>query len=103
MLGHDHSALYSYPDEMPSSDPELPYVKHYKGEVEELGLTFSFVEDRMGRVVTHELVPGGRGIDVINSNRISSTTWRTSRCTNRSCSSWPPSGRAYGTSSHRTG
>ena len=75
MLGHDHSALYSYLDEMPSSDPELhknlTYVKHYDGDVEDLGLTFSFDQDLMGKLVTHELVPGGRGINVTNSNRIS--------------------------------
>lgn len=60
---------------MPSSDPELhknlTYVKHYEGDVEDLGLTFSFDQDLMGKLVTHELVPGGRGINVTNSNRIS--------------------------------
>lgn len=105
VLGHDHSALYSYLDEMPSSDPELhknlTYVKHYEGDVEDLGLAFSFdqvllllllllitlllhhllflcllplsliLQDLMGRIVTHELVPGGRSINVTNSNRIS--------------------------------
>jgi len=75
VLGHDHSALYSYLDEMPSSDPELhknlTYIKHYEGDVEDLGLTFSFDQDTMGRIVTHELVPGGRSINVTNSNRIS--------------------------------
>ena len=75
VLGHDHSALYSYLDEMPSSDPELhknlTYVKHYEGDVEDLGLTFSFDQDVLGRLVTHELVPGGRGVNVTNTNRIS--------------------------------
>jgi len=75
VLGHDHSALYSYLDEMPSSDPELhknlTYVKHYEGDVEDLGLTFSFDQDIMGKIVTHELIPGGRSINVNNSNRIS--------------------------------
>jgi len=75
VLGHDHNALYSYLDEMPSSDPELhknlAYVKHYEGNVEDLGLTFSFDQDIMGKIVTHELIPGGRSIDVTNSNRIS--------------------------------
>ena len=46
MLGHDHTSMYSYFDEMSSSDPELyknlTYIKHYEGDVEELGLTFSF-------------------------------------------------------------
>lgn len=75
VLGHDHSALYSYLDEMPSSDPELhknlTYVKHYDGEVEDLGLTFSFDQDILGQIVTHELIPGGRSINVTASNRIS--------------------------------
>jgi len=75
VLGHDHSALYSYLDEMPSSDPELhknlTYVKHYEGDVEDLGLTFSFDQDIMGKIVTHELIPGGRSINVTNTNRIS--------------------------------
>jgi len=75
VLGHDHNALYSYLDEMPSSDPELhknlTYVKHYEGDVEDLGLTFSFDQDIMGKIVTHELIPGGRSINVTNSNRIS--------------------------------
>ena len=60
---------------MPSSDPELhknlTYVKHYEGDVEDLGLTFSFDQDIMGKIVTHELIPGGRSINVNNSNRIS--------------------------------
>ena len=46
LTGHDHTSLYSYFDEMCSSDPELyknlTYVKHYEGDVEDLGLTFSF-------------------------------------------------------------
>jgi len=74
VLGHDHTTLYSYFDEMSSSDPELyknlTYIKHYEGDVEDLGLTFSFDQDVMGRIVSHELVPGGRSIDVTNRNRI---------------------------------
>jgi len=74
VLGHDHTSLYSYFDEMSSSDPELyknlTYVKHYEGDVEDLGLTFSFDQDVMGRIVTHELVAGGRSVDVNNRNRI---------------------------------
>ena len=46
ILGHDHTSMYSYFDEMSSSDPELyknlTYIKHYTGDVEDLGLTFSF-------------------------------------------------------------
>ena len=75
ILGHDHNAMYSYLDEMSSADPELhknlTYVKHYDGDVEDLGLTFSFDQDFLGKVVTHELVTGGRAINVTNNNRIS--------------------------------
>jgi len=74
VLGNDHSALYSYLDEMASADPELyknlTYVKHYEGDVEDLGLTFSFDQDVLGRIISHELVPGGRSINVTNENRI---------------------------------
>ena len=75
VLGHDHSAMYSYLDEMSSADPELhknlTYVKHYDGDVEDLGLTFSFDQDYLGKIVTHELITGGRAINVTNNNRIS--------------------------------
>jgi len=75
ILGHDHHAMYSYLDEMTSADPELhknlTYVKHYDGDVEDLGLTFSFDQDYLGKVVTHELITGGRAINVTNNNRIS--------------------------------
>ena len=76
VLGKDHStAFYSYIDELPSFDQELyrnlTYVKHYDGDVSDLELSFSFDEDVMGRIVTHELVPGGRGVVVTSENRIS--------------------------------
>ena len=76
VLGKDHStAFYSYIDELPSFDQELyrnlTYVKHYEGDVSELELTFSFDEDVMGSIRTHELVPGGRGVVVTAENRIS--------------------------------
>lgn len=74
VLGQQQSALYSWIDELPSLDAELyknlAYVKHYDGDVCELGLTFSVDEDRMGRIVTHELVPGGKAVSVTKENRI---------------------------------
>ena len=39
--------------------------------IELLPPSFSFDEDVMGRIVTHELVPGGRGVVVTGENRIS--------------------------------
>jgi len=75
ILGKDHAvAYYSYVDELPSLDAELykqlTYVKHYEGDISDLGLTFSFDHDVMGQVVTHELIPGGKGTNVNSSNRI---------------------------------
>lgn len=77
ILGKAHAgvAYYSYVDELPSLDSELyrqlTYVKHYKGDFSDLGLTFSFDQDVLGQIVTHELVPGGRGVAVSSGNRIS--------------------------------
>ena len=35
----------------------------------DLDLTFSYDEDSMGKIVTHELVPGGKAIAVTNDNK----------------------------------
>jgi ubiquitin-protein ligase E3 B len=39
--------------------------------MEDLCLTFSFEEEFLGKMVTHELIPGGSGISVTADNRIS--------------------------------
>ncbi|XP_022183812.2 ubiquitin-protein ligase E3B [Nilaparvata lugens] len=74
VLGQTQQALYSCMDELPSLDKDLyrslTYVKHHEGDVADLDLTFSVDEDVMGRVVTHELVPGGRLMPVNNQNKI---------------------------------
>ncbi|XP_014785402.1 ubiquitin-protein ligase E3B isoform X2 [Octopus bimaculoides] len=74
ILGHQQSSTYSSLDELPSLDPELAkslsYLKHYEGDVSELDLTFSCDEDCMGRLETHELVPGGKVIGVTDENKI---------------------------------
>lgn len=74
VLGQQQSPLYSCIDELPSLDPELyknlTYVKHYDGDVCDLGLTFSVDEDFMGRIMSHELIPGGRAVAVTKENRI---------------------------------
>lgn len=71
--GQTAVAFYSCVDELPSLDPDLyrslSYIKHYDGDVSKLDLTFSSDEDRMGKVVTHELTPGGRAIPVTNENK----------------------------------
>ncbi|KAH1003133.1 ubiquitin-protein ligase E3B isoform X1 [Dendroctonus ponderosae] len=72
--GQTSQAMYSSVDELPSLDPalyrSLSYVKHYEDDVADLNLTFSVDDDHMGRVVTHELVPGGRAVPVTKDNII---------------------------------
>lgn len=74
VIGEQQGALYSSIDQLRSLDPELyknlTYVKHYEGNVEDLGLTFSYDEERMGEVVTHDLRPAGKLLPVTNDNRI---------------------------------
>ena len=74
VIGEQQSALYSSIDQLPSLDPELyknlAYIKHYEGNVEDLGLTFSYDEERLGEVVSHELRPAGKLLPVTNDNRI---------------------------------
>ncbi|KAL7047920.1 hypothetical protein ACKWTF_003149 [Chironomus riparius] len=74
VLGQTQQALYSCIDELSSLDNELyrnlSFIKHYEGDVSDLGLTFSVDEDIMGKVVTHELFPSGRLTAVTNENRI---------------------------------
>ncbi|KAI1292289.1 Ubiquitin-protein ligase E3B [Halotydeus destructor] len=74
VLGQQQSVLYSSIDELPSLDAELyknlTYIKHYDGDVADLGLTFSVDEDCMGKIVTHELMPGGRAVPVTKETRI---------------------------------
>ena len=67
--------LYSYLDELPSLDAELfkqlQFVKHYDGDIEDLGLTFSVDENEFGKIVTHELMPGSSCTSVTNQNKVS--------------------------------
>lgn len=74
LLGQTQQALYSCMDELPSLDNELyrslTFIKHYQGDVSELDLTFSVDEDVMGKIVTNELLPGGKVRPVTNYNRI---------------------------------
>uniref|UniRef100_T1HNF1 HECT-type E3 ubiquitin transferase n=1 Tax=Rhodnius prolixus TaxID=13249 RepID=T1HNF1_RHOPR len=51
-----------------SSNRSLTYIKHLDGDVSQLDLTFSVDHDVMGRLVTYELVPGGRALAVTNHN-----------------------------------
>ncbi|XP_066590975.1 ubiquitin-protein ligase E3B [Prorops nasuta] len=72
--GQAGGALYSCLDELASLDRDLyrslTLVKHYKGDVAQLELTFSLDEDILGKLVTHELRAGGRAMPVTNENKI---------------------------------
>ncbi|XP_078045060.1 ubiquitin-protein ligase E3B [Augochlora pura] len=71
--GQTGGALYSWLDELASLDKDLyrslTLVKHYKGDVSQLELTFSVDEDVLGKLVTHELLTGGRAKPVTNENK----------------------------------
>eukprot|EP00794_Sanderia_malayensis_P014057 gene14057-15521_t len=75
LLSRQHGALYSSIDELPSLDSEmyksLCFIKSYDGDVGDLELTYSYDEDVIGKVVTHDLKPGGRAIKVTNANKFS--------------------------------
>lgn len=75
VLRRQHSSLYSSIDELPSLDQSLYkslcFIKHYDGDIRDLELSFSFDEDVLGKVVTHQLMPGGSAIQVTNDNKIS--------------------------------
>ncbi|CAG9114782.1 unnamed protein product [Plutella xylostella] len=74
VLGQTQQALYSWIDELPSLDRDLyrslTYIKHFQGDISSLELTFTVDEERLGAIVTHELVPGGKAIPVTNENKI---------------------------------
>ncbi|XP_011503939.1 PREDICTED: ubiquitin-protein ligase E3B-like, partial [Ceratosolen solmsi marchali] len=72
--GQAGGVFYSWLDELASLDRELyrslTMVKHYNGDIGDLALTFSFDENVMGKIITHELKPGGKAILVTNENKI---------------------------------
>lgn len=72
--GQTCGAFYSYIDELASLDRDLyrslTLVKNYHGDVQQLELSFSLDEDVMGKLVTHELIPGGRAEPVTDQNKI---------------------------------
>ncbi|XP_060881517.1 ubiquitin-protein ligase E3B [Metopolophium dirhodum] len=74
LLGQTQELLYSSMDELPSLDNELyrnlTSVKHHEGDVSDLDLTFSVVDNHLGELTTHDLIPGGRVISVTNQNKI---------------------------------
>ncbi|XP_028967961.1 ubiquitin-protein ligase E3B [Galendromus occidentalis] len=75
ILGHHRNfQYYSYIDELPSLDEEiynaLTTVKNYPGDVQDLCLFFCVDDDSLGKIVTHELVPGGKTMAVTNENKM---------------------------------
>ncbi|XP_015600022.1 ubiquitin-protein ligase E3B isoform X2 [Cephus cinctus] len=72
--GRAGGANYSWLDELASLDRDLyrslTLVKHFKGDVRQLELTFSLDDDVLGKLVTHELILGGRVIPVTNQTKI---------------------------------
>ncbi|XP_054278321.1 ubiquitin-protein ligase E3B-like [Macrosteles quadrilineatus] len=74
VAGQTQQALYSCMDELPSLDKDLyrslTYIKHLQDPVSQLDLTFSVDEDVLGKLVTHELIPGGRAVPVTSQNKI---------------------------------
>ncbi|KRZ11499.1 Ubiquitin-protein ligase E3B, partial [Trichinella zimbabwensis] len=75
LIGRTASKYHSSIDELSSLDADLykqlTFIKHYEGDMNDLGLTFACDEDILGEVVTHELRPGGRTIPVTKENKIS--------------------------------
>ncbi|KNC83480.1 hypothetical protein SARC_04261 [Sphaeroforma arctica JP610] len=65
---------YNFRNELPSLDAELDkslrFVKSYKGDLDDLCLTFSSDEDVFGETITTDLVPGGSAMAVTNDNVI---------------------------------
>ncbi|XP_035826355.1 ubiquitin-protein ligase E3C isoform X2 [Aplysia californica] len=57
-----------------SMDPlmykNLLYLKHYEGDVADLGLDFTVVNSEFGETKVDELKPGGRNIPVTDANKI---------------------------------
>ncbi|XP_077981688.1 ubiquitin-protein ligase E3C-like [Glandiceps talaboti] len=57
-----------------SLDPEmyknLLFLKNYDGDVTDLGLDFTVVDNDLGEAQVHELKPGGRDMPVTSTNRI---------------------------------
>ncbi|CAF2071444.1 unnamed protein product [Rotaria magnacalcarata] len=48
----------------------LNFVKHYDGDVSSLALTYSIDEDVLGEMVTYDIIPCGRHINVTNDDKI---------------------------------
>ncbi|KAJ3121308.1 hypothetical protein HK100_012434 [Physocladia obscura] len=60
-------------EDLPSLDAELyknlVFLKHYEGDVSDLGLTFTIDENIFGAIKSKEIKPGGAAIEVNNENK----------------------------------
>uniref|UniRef100_A0A5B6YGI5 HECT-type E3 ubiquitin transferase n=1 Tax=Davidia involucrata TaxID=16924 RepID=A0A5B6YGI5_DAVIN len=65
---------YSFLDELSALDPELyknlMYVKNYDGDIKELSLDFTVMEESFGKRHVIELKPGGKDVCVTNENKL---------------------------------
>ncbi|KAH9311826.1 hypothetical protein KI387_026861, partial [Taxus chinensis] len=65
---------HNYLHDLPSLDPELYRnllsLKHYEGDVSQLGLYFVSEDNEFGEQKEEELLPGGKDIQVTNANVI---------------------------------
>ncbi|KAI8884282.1 HECT-domain-containing protein [Backusella circina FSU 941] len=48
----------------------LTFIKHYEGDVEDLGLTFEADEDVFGKIQSHDLKYSGKNISVTSDNKV---------------------------------
>ncbi|EAU81738.2 ubiquitin protein ligase [Coprinopsis cinerea okayama7 len=71
---HQWLGKQSFLDDLASLDPELYkgliFLKHYKGNPEDLALNFTIAVDELGVTKDVELVPGGSNITVTKANRL---------------------------------
>ncbi|KAL3693449.1 hypothetical protein R1sor_007100 [Riccia sorocarpa] len=69
-LRNKHNFLH----DLPSLDPELYrsllFLKHYDGDLSQLGLYFVIENNEYGEQMEIELLPGGKDIPVTNANKI---------------------------------
>jgi len=47
----------------------LFFVKHYDGDVSSLALTYSIDEDVLGELMTYDIIPCGRHVNVTNDDK----------------------------------
>jgi len=51
------------------------FLRSYDGDVADLDLNFTVVDDKFGETNVTELVPGGHNVTVTNENRLRFVIW----------------------------